>query len=134
MRNHPLFISEAELPRLQAVLAPRLRDARDRQHLEQLRAELERAVVLESDQMPMGVITMGARVRVRDLSSGERQEMTLVFPEHADVRSHRVSVLAPLGTALLGYREGDEVAWDMPGGPRRLDIERVYQNAAGVDV
>jgi len=127
LRKQPLFISEAELPRLQAVLSPRRSDERDRDHVEQLRKELDRAVVLESAEMPLDVITIGTRVQVRDVLSGARREMTLVLPEDADARFHRVSVLAPLGTALLGYREGDEVSWVMPGGPRRLNIESVQR-------
>ena len=60
-----------------------------------------------------------------DLSSGERREYTLTYPAEADVAAGRISVLAPLGTALLGYREGDEFEWQMPGGLRRLRIEKV---------
>jgi regulator of nucleoside diphosphate kinase len=64
-------------------------------------------------------------VRILDLSNGTRQELTLVGPAEANVSARRISVLAPLGTALLGYREGDEVEWLMPGGVRRLRIESV---------
>jgi regulator of nucleoside diphosphate kinase len=64
---------------------------------------------------------------VHDLTSGARREMVLVLPGEADVAAQRISVLAPLGTALLGYREGDEVEWVMPGGLRRLRVERVTQ-------
>jgi regulator of nucleoside diphosphate kinase len=73
------------------------------------------------------VVTLHALVHVLDLQSGERQEVVLVSPAEADVKERRISVLAPLGTALLGYREGDEVEWLMPGGLRRLRIERVVQ-------
>jgi len=68
---------------------------------------------------------MHAAVRVRDLESGRRQELTLVSPHEADVSAGRISVLAPLGTALLGYRKGDVVERVMPGGLRRLLIEEV---------
>jgi regulator of nucleoside diphosphate kinase len=89
--------------------------------------ELDRALVLAPGEMPANVVTMHAVVRVLDLQSGERQELVLVSPAEADVKARRISVLAPLGTALLGYREGDEVEWLMPGGLRRLRIERVIQ-------
>jgi regulator of nucleoside diphosphate kinase len=62
---------------------------------------------------------------VLDLVSGERHELTLVLPRESDAGTGRVSVLAPLGTALLGYRVGDEIEWLMPGGLRRLRIEEV---------
>ena len=125
MRNQPIVIGEDQMSRLQAVLGPRDHGGRDRHHMQELREELERAVVLSSEDLPADVVTVGTRVRVRDVKSGERREMTLVYPEHADVDARRISVLAPLGTALLGYREGDEVEWVMPGGLTRLDIERV---------
>jgi regulator of nucleoside diphosphate kinase len=72
---------------------------------------------------------MYAAVRVRDLDSGVSQELTLVNPSEADVSAGRISVLAPLGTALIGYRQGDVVERVMPGGLRRLLIENVVQQA-----
>jgi len=74
---------------------------------------------------------MHSEVRVLDLESGERSDYALVFPREADVSAKRISVVAPLGTALLGFREGDTVEWMMPGGIRRLRIERVHQPAPG---
>ena len=127
MRNHPILISESELSRLRGLLFPRTRHEHDQQHLRELQAELDRAVIVEARQMPADVITIGTRVGVRDVTSGELREMTLVLPQQADIGSHRISVLAPMGTALLGYREGDEVEWAMPGGLKRLDIEWVRQ-------
>jgi regulator of nucleoside diphosphate kinase len=75
---------------------------------------------------------MNATVRVRDLESGRLQELTLVNPHEADVSAGRISVLAPLGTALLGQHQGDVVERVMPGGLRRLLIEDVSQPAASV--
>ena len=68
---------------------------------------------------------MCTRVHVLDLVSWERRELVLVLPRESDAVAGRISVLAPLGTALLGFREGDEVEWLMPGGLRRLRIEDV---------
>lgn len=129
MRKHPIVIPKPDALKLRALLAARASSERDQGHLEELRAELERALVLESDQVPGDVITMHTRVRVLDLESGERRELVLVFPAEADVGARRISVLAPLATALLGYREGDEVEWLMPGGLRRLRVEQVFQPA-----
>lgn len=64
-------------------------------------------------------------VTVFDVTGGSRREVTLVYPHEALPAEGKVSVLAPLGTALLGYRQGDEVEWLMPGGIRRLRIENV---------
>jgi regulator of nucleoside diphosphate kinase len=111
---------------LRALLAARTASHRDQEHLDELDFELERAVVLDPIEVPANVVTMGSRVRVLDLGSGERREFVLVYPADADVSASRISVLAPLGTAVLGYREGDEVDWIMPAGLRRMRIERVF--------
>ena len=100
-------------------------------HLQKLQAELERARVLLWAEMPTDVVRMHSEVRVLDLESGERSDYALVFPREADVSAKRISVVAPLGTALLGFREGDTVEWMMPGGMRRLRIERVHQPDPG---
>lgn len=97
----------------------------DREHLELLRQELDWAVVVSAEETPTDVITMGTQVRVRDIGTGQRQNYTLVYPWEADLALGRVSVLAPLGTALIGHRSGDEFVWAMPGVVRRLRIEQV---------
>jgi regulator of nucleoside diphosphate kinase len=127
MRDQPIFITELDAAKLRGLLAAFATDQRDQGHLEELSFELERASVVGPRSLPRDVVTMGARVRVADLMSGESHELVLVFPGQANVAAQRVSVLAPVGTALLGYREGDEVEWQTPGGMRRLRIEKVSQ-------
>jgi regulator of nucleoside diphosphate kinase len=127
MRDRPIFITELDAAKLRGLLAAFATAQRDQSRLEELAVELERAYVVAAADMPGDVITMDTRVQVADLMTGERQELVLVFPGQADVAAQRVSVLAPIGTALLGYREGDEVEWATPGGLRRLRIERVVQ-------
>jgi regulator of nucleoside diphosphate kinase len=125
MRNRPIVITRTDAARLRELLAARAHAARDQDHLEELAEELERARIAEPDEVPVDVITIHTRVQVLDLVSGERRELTLVLPRESDASAGRISVLAPMGTALLGYRAGDVVEWQMPGGPRRLRIERV---------
>lgn len=129
MSDKPIVISDYDAQRLHALLAAAARApwALDDAHLRDLRAELQRALVLKPAEIPVNVIRVHSRVRVRDRSSGEREEYVLVFPSDVIPGTNRVSVLAPLGIALLGYREGDDVVWDMPGGLRRLQVERVEQ-------
>jgi len=77
---------------------------------------------------------MNSRVTVRDMETGERSVYTLVYPEHADYREGRISVLAPLGSAMLGYRAGDVVEWEVPKGTKRMQIEEIhYQPEASGD-
>lgn len=129
MRNRPVLISEIDAARLRDLLAVRARAARDQEHLHELAEELERARIAEPEDVPSDVITIHSRIQVLDLTSGERRELTLVLPRESDANAGRISVLAPLGTALLGYRVGDEIEWQMPGGLRHLRIEGVQRPA-----
>ena len=131
MQNRPIVVTEIDAARLRALLAVRARAGRDQDHLHDLAAELERARIAEPEDVSADVITIHTRLQVLDLVSGERRELTLVLPHESDASAGRISVLAPLGTALLGYREGDEVEWLMPGGLRRLRIEYVRPPAEG---
>jgi regulator of nucleoside diphosphate kinase len=128
-----IVITEADFDRLKHLLeSPRFRTT----HavlLMALEAELVRGEVVASDRVPDDVVTMHSRVRVRDLDDDEKDTYTLVYPDDADINEGKLSVLAPLGTALLGTRVGDVVEFEAPAGTRRLKIERVlYQpEAAG---
>jgi regulator of nucleoside diphosphate kinase len=131
MRQRSIVVTEADARRLRGLLAARHEStlSHDEAHLHELESELERAVLVAGSAIPPDVIAMDSVVRVLDLSSGERREYTLVYPAEANLAAGRISVLAPLGTALLGYREGDEFEWLMPGGKRRLRIEKVKRVA-----
>jgi regulator of nucleoside diphosphate kinase len=127
MTDRQIVISEPNARVLRSLLHTRNAAPHDQEHLQELRAELDRALVMDASQVSPTVVTLHAAVRVRDLESGQRQEVTVVSPVEADVSAGRISVLAPLGTALIGYREGDVVERLMPGGLRRLLIEAVLQ-------
>lgn len=98
-----------------------------------LEEELDRAEILDPHAVPPDVVTMNSEATVRDLGTGDVETLRVVFPAAAAPRKGAISVLAPLGLALLGARAGEDVTWDMPGGPRHLRVERVtYQpEAAG---
>jgi regulator of nucleoside diphosphate kinase len=99
-----------------------------------LRQELDRGKVVAPTKVPRGVITMNTHVRIRDLKTDEIEEYTLVYPDEADINDGRLSILAPLGTALLGARIGQVVRFDAPAGERKLKIERIlYQPEAAGD-
>lgn len=94
-----------------------------------LEAELARAEIVEPRAIPPTVVTMNSTVRFRVTSSGEAFELTLVYPRDIDGSSGRISILAPVGSALLGLSQGDEIEWPKPGGGvLRVRIEEVtYQ-------
>lgn len=91
--------------------------------------ELERAIVVPAERIPRDVVTMNSRLIYADESAGTAREVVLVFPSDADPWSGRVSVLAPVGCALLGLRVGQSIDWNLPNGRRhRLRVERIlYQ-------
>lgn len=133
MFSQPPTMTDFDLRRLDA-LAERIRHhVKPPPTLTLLERELSRAIVVKPTQVPATVVTMNSRVEVLYLDTDERRSLTLVFPPTAGVDASRVSVLAPLGTALLGSREGDTVEWETPRGVRRVCVERVvYQpEAAG---
>jgi regulator of nucleoside diphosphate kinase len=106
----------------------------NRDEIEDLERELERGTEVESTAVGPDVVTMNSTVRVTDLDTNTTHLYTIVFPAEADFEKGRISILSPLGTALLGYRAGDVVTWEMPRGTRRLRIEElVYQPEAAGD-
>jgi regulator of nucleoside diphosphate kinase len=125
-----IYISESDLERLERlVLGPRgwRRGGRDGEYRQALEGELDRARVMAAEDIPPDVVTMHVPVHVTDLDDGEQRTLTLVFPGEADSAQGKISVLAPIGTALLGYRAGDTVEWRVPGGLRRFRIDAVQR-------
>ena len=135
MERRDIWMTDFDLERLRKLLeGTRVWSSRDREHLERLDEELARAHVVPITDIPPEVVTMNSRLRLRDLDSGQDIVFTLVFPSDADAEQGKVSVLAPLGTAVLGFRRGDAFAWQMPGRVRRLQVEEVlYQPEAAGD-
>lgn len=121
-----IVITREDRGRLQAVVdRARQLGGESPQRLDDLQRELDRAHVVESLAGDDGIVVMNAQVRLRDVDSNEIQVYTLVYPQDADIRENRLSIFAPVGTAILGFRQGDVVAWSVPGGEIRLRIEEV---------
>ena len=129
MTARRIQITEDDMPRLRDLVETRRNSARrDQHHLEELARELDHAEIVPAADVSPDVVTMHSVVRVRDLDSGARAVYTLVFPSDADIEQRRISILAPIGTALIGYCVGDQIEWSTPGGMRRFEIEEVlYQ-------
>jgi len=126
MRDGEIVVTEFDENRLRNLLDGACRwDARDRTHVDHLESELDRAHVVPSADVPPDVVTMNSEVAVRDVDSNEEMTFAVVFPSEANVNRRKISILAPIGTAVLGYRVGDTIEWNVPGRTRRLRIERV---------
>jgi regulator of nucleoside diphosphate kinase len=112
----PLLLSRLGVERIEALLE---QTSSNSLNTSALQDELARAEILDPANMPANVITMNstARVRLEDAVLGDHDhELTLVYPRDADGRTDKVSILAPVGSALLGLRVGDAIDWPMPGG------------------
>ena len=135
MEARTIYITEFDMKRLRALIedAKRL-DRRGNEYLESLEAELDRGIRVAPAEVPPDVVTMNSRVRLVDLDTNEEMVYTLVFPNDADMAKSKISVLAPIGTAMLGYRVGDTFEWHVPDGIRRLRVKQVlYQPEAAGD-
>jgi regulator of nucleoside diphosphate kinase len=106
---------------------------KNKDYLKDLEHELDKANIVQSDKIPPSVITMNSRILIKDMDSGEETSYVLVYPEDANLLEDRISILAPIGTAMLGYREGDVIDWKIPDGSVKLRVEKIlYQpEAAG---
>jgi regulator of nucleoside diphosphate kinase len=112
-----IYLTQADLDRLFDVVETYgAGSGADR--LQPLERELVRAVVVPRDEIPADIVTMNSRVVFEDETTGERREITLVYPKQADIGSGKVSVLVPVGTALLGMRVGQSIDWQLPNGAK----------------
>lgn len=130
----PITLSRLDVERLEALLdAPAMRDA---PVAARLRAEIERATIVEPSAMPADVVSMNSTADCVDASSGKHHTLTLVYPKDADANAGRVSVLAPVGSALLGLRVGHSIDWPGEGGhTHRLKVTAIhYQPEAAGDL
>ena len=124
----PIYVTAVDMKHLTALVeGHRLQGGQDA-NLDLLEEELDRALVMDADRgVPADVVTLDSSVIVVDLDSGGERRFSVVLPHKADVDTGRISVLAPLGMAVLGERSGATIEWDVPGGRRRLLVLRVIQ-------
>lgn len=123
-----IVLTEQDMARLRRLVAQHAM-GKNAKECEALEAELDRAEVVAPTDIPDDVVTMNSRVRFVDESTGVEHEATLVYPFEANVNDWRISVLAPIGAALLGLSVGEFIDWPMPDrATKRLRvISVVYQ-------
>ena len=115
MNHSPIYITREDNSRLRLLIATALHSNASAA-LQKLRRELDRALIVDSGALPLDVVTMESRVEFEDLATGEIEAYAITFPDRADVDSQRISILAPIGIALIGCRGGD-VSEDPEPGP-----------------
>jgi len=99
--------------------------ALDQKNADELEAELKKARLVEKEDFPSDVIRLNSRVKIKEHATGKTMELMLVTPGRADIKKRMISVLAPMGTALIGFRKGQEVRWEVPSGKKTFTITEV---------
>jgi regulator of nucleoside diphosphate kinase len=125
--KNPIHITSQDKQRLEDLLQEvAVRDSRAHGDLNALLEELHRAIIVDPKEVPDDVITMNSRAEMLDLNSGETMTFTLAFPADASIEEEKISVLAPIGAAMLGYRVNDEFEWQVPDGVRRMRVNQIH--------
>lgn len=134
-RTSSIYVTEPDYDRLSALIeTTRERNGVDIEYLKKLEGELDRAEIVDPKHIPDDVITMRSKVRLKDLVTGQANTYSLVFPTEADFDEGKISILAPIGTAILGYKSGDTIEWSVPSGLRRIKVDEIlYQPEAAGD-
>ncbi len=132
MTSKTIYITDNDMRRLrELIMVARQFKKEEEKYLQDLEAELNRGKIIKSQDIPQDIITMSSEVHLRDLNTKEEITYQLVFPDQADASQGRVSILAPIGTALLGYSVGDIIEWKVPAGVAKLQVEKIiYQPEA----
>ena len=101
------------------------KSAFDRRNAEELHTELKRAKLVSKDAFPLDVVRLNSTVRIKTEGNDEIMQLKLVTPDKADIKERKISIMAPIGTALIGFRQGQQVKWQVPGGKRTFTILEV---------
>ncbi len=127
-----IYITSLDMERLRSLFDdPGL--LQQRPYLRELEQKINWAVEVLPAEIPPDIITMNSTARLIDLATDEEMTLTLVYPDQANIGEGRISVLAPIGTAMLGCREGETIEWEMPDGTQTMKIGRILHQpeAAG---
>lgn len=124
-----IIITATDLERLQSVI-----DLHDTPASDALATELHRATIVDQHAIPADVVTMNSEAVYEDVETGTKRTVRIVYPHKANAANGNVSVLAPIGSALLGLRVGQTIEWIVPGGRKRVKVVEVrYQPEASGD-
>ena len=124
--NPPIYISETDAGILNRLLqSPDASKGIDKTILDRLRQEIARAVIVPDAELPEDVICLNSTVELEDLSEKEVDQYTLVHPSKASIDQGRISVLAPLGAGMLGFKKGDKFKWATPSGEITFLVRKV---------
>lgn len=131
--SRQIYITENDKAKLKKLIDNALFDGKADKSFGELSNEMKNAQIVDIKELPGDVITMNSKALI--LLDGNEEEITLVYPQEADLIENRISVLSPIGIALLGYCEGDTIEWTVPSGTMKIDIKKIlYQPEAAGDL
>ena len=104
------------------------RSAFDRRNAEELHSELKKAKLVGRDAFPLDVVRLNSTVSIKAEGKEEIIEIMLVTPDKANIKEKKISIMAPIGAALIGFRQGQKVKWQVPGGKKTFTIVKVTNN------
>lgn len=119
--NRPVIIREDDYELLRPYISKSSNAAPEMS----LAAELGRAQVVKKDQFPADVVRINSKVLIKDDENGTTRAFYIVMPQHADIKNNKVSILSPIASALIGYKQGEVVDWHVPAGLKRFKIVEV---------
>jgi regulator of nucleoside diphosphate kinase len=90
--------------------------------------DLRKGKLVSKEEFPADVVRLNSRVIVQEANKDKEMELTVVMPEEADIKQRKISVMAPAGVALIGFRQGQEVMWPVPGGRKKFRIKEVIND------
>ncbi len=97
----------------------------DRKNAEELKLELKKAKLVSTDKFPADAVGLNSKVKIRDDENNQVMEFVLVTPDKANIKERKISIMAPMGTALIGFRQGQKVKWLVPSGKKTFTIMEV---------
>jgi len=106
------------------------RNTFSRKEAEELESELKRARVVSKEELPDDVVRLNSSVTIKDEKENRVLQVTVVTPEKADIKQWKISILSPIGTALIGFSKGQRVAWRVPAGKKTFSIREVNNSFA----
>jgi len=135
MDARTIYITEYDVSRLEDLLElAKEFNYRDRNDLKKLEEELSVAKIIDSQDIPPNIVTMNSKFRLRDLNTDKEMVLTLVFPKDANIEEGKISVVSPIGTAILGYSVGATIEWNIRSVTKKFRIEEIlYQPEAAGD-
>ncbi|MRG44943.1 transcription elongation factor GreAB [Chitinophaga sp. SYP-B3965] len=124
--KHQLVFREDDYEMLTACLNDAQREsAFGPQEVATLKADFKRGKLVSREDFPEDVVALNSRVKVKDTGNDKVMELVVVMPEEADIKQRKISVMGPVGVALIGFREGQEVMWQVPAGKKVFTILKV---------